>query len=153
VNPNAILVSRRQEGNPLLRHIRSVRWQYADIVPDYQMGAGTCALFLSLRSCPASETFVHMDKATEYRIMLLTQEQQVLRYDVLCYRFHLLKPEYVHHRIKQMQRGYRLRIILCHVDIEDVVESLNQVWRHVMHMEARHSPGLQPFMSSSHCSC
>lgn len=49
VNPNAILVSRRQEGNPLLKYIRSVRWQYADIVPDYQMGAGTCALFLSLR--------------------------------------------------------------------------------------------------------
>lgn len=42
-------------------------------------------------------------------------------------RFHLLKPEYVHHRIKQLQRGYRLRIILCHVDIEDVVESLSQV--------------------------
>ena len=61
-------------------------------------------------------------------------------YDVLCFRFHLLKPEYVHHRIKQMQRGYRLRIILCHVDIEDVVESLNQVWRHVMHMGACHVP-------------
>ena len=65
MNPNAILVSRRQEGNPLLRHIRSVRWQYADIVPDYQMGAGTCALFLSLRSYPASEAFVRTDKATE----------------------------------------------------------------------------------------
>ena len=66
-------------------------------------------------------------------------KKQVLIYDVLCFRFHLLKPEYVHHRIKQMQRGYRLRIILCHVDIEDVVESLNQVWRHAMHMGACHS--------------
>lgn len=91
-NPNAILVSLRQKGNPLLQHVRNVRWQYADILPDYQMGAGTCALFLSLR-------------------------------------FHLLKPEYVHHRIKQLQRGYRLRIILCNVDIEDVVEALSQVTR------------------------
>lgn len=49
VNPNAIIVSRRQEGNPLLRHIRNVRWQHGDILPDYQMGPGTCALFLSLR--------------------------------------------------------------------------------------------------------
>ncbi len=49
VNPNAIIVSRRQEGNPVLHHIRSVRWQYGDIVPDYQMGPYTCALFLSLR--------------------------------------------------------------------------------------------------------
>ncbi len=51
MNPNAILVSRRQEGNPVLKHIRNVRFQFADIVPDYQMGSQTCALFLSLRCC------------------------------------------------------------------------------------------------------
>lgn len=91
-NPNAIVVNRRQQGNPLLSHIRNVRWQFGDIVPDYQMGATACALFLSLR-------------------------------------FHLLKPEYVHHRIKQLQRAFRLRVILCLVDIEDVVDALNQVTR------------------------
>ena len=47
--PNAILVSKRQDGNPLLKHIRNVRWVFADIVPDYIMGAETCALFLSMR--------------------------------------------------------------------------------------------------------
>jgi hypothetical protein len=41
-------VSKRQEGNPLLKHMKNVRWQWADIVPDYQMGLA-CALFLSLR--------------------------------------------------------------------------------------------------------
>ncbi|KAK9820143.1 hypothetical protein WJX72_006617 [[Myrmecia] bisecta] len=90
VNPNAILVNNRQEGNPLLRHIRNVRWQYADIVPDYQLGNSTCALFLSLR-------------------------------------FHLLKPEYIHHRIRELQRSFRLRVLLCHVDVEDVVRPLEQV--------------------------
>lgn len=50
-NPSAILVSERQEGNPVLKHMRNVRWQWADIVPDYQMGAA-CALFLSLRRAP-----------------------------------------------------------------------------------------------------
>lgn len=49
-SPNAVLVSRRQEGNPLLKHIRNVRWTFADIVPDYIMGADSCALFLSMRS-------------------------------------------------------------------------------------------------------
>lgn len=49
VNPNAIFVHKRQEGNPVLKHIRNVRWQFADIVPDYQMGQNTCAVFLSLR--------------------------------------------------------------------------------------------------------
>jgi DNA excision repair protein ERCC-1 len=46
---NTILVSRRQQGNPLLNHIRNVRWQFADIAPDYILGQTTCALFLSLR--------------------------------------------------------------------------------------------------------
>lgn len=50
-NPSAVLVSKRQEGNPLLKFMRNVRWQWADIVPDYQMGPA-CALFLSLRHVP-----------------------------------------------------------------------------------------------------
>ena len=52
VNPNAILVSQRQKGNPVLQHIRNVRYAFADIIPDYQMGQQTCALFLSLRRDP-----------------------------------------------------------------------------------------------------
>lgn len=76
----------------MLRHMRNVRWQYGDIMPDYQLGGTSCALFLSLR-------------------------------------FHLLKPEYIHHRIKQLQKSYKLRIILCHVDVDDVVEALGTVTR------------------------
>lgn len=43
------------------------------------------------------------------------------------FRFHLLKPEYVHHRIKELQRSFRLRLLVCHIDVEDVVEPLGQV--------------------------
>jgi DNA repair protein Rad10 len=38
-----------QRGNPLLKSIRNVPWEYGDIVPDYVMGHTCCALFLSLR--------------------------------------------------------------------------------------------------------
>lgn len=48
-NPNAILVSLRQKGNGVLKHIVNVRKEFADIVPDYLIGANACALFLSLR--------------------------------------------------------------------------------------------------------
>lgn len=48
-NPNAIIASKRQQGNPLLRHIRNVRWQFGDVSPDYVLGQNTCALFISLR--------------------------------------------------------------------------------------------------------
>ena len=45
----------------------------------------------------------------------------------LVRRFHLLKPEYIYHRIKQLQKSFQLRIILCYVDVDDVVEALGQV--------------------------
>lgn len=44
-----ILVSPRQKGNPLLEAIKNVPWQFAEIMPDYQLGPGTVAFFLSLR--------------------------------------------------------------------------------------------------------
>ena len=33
----------------------------------------------------------------------------------------------MHHRIKELQRSYRLRLLVCHIDVEDVVEPLGQV--------------------------
>ncbi|KAA8536891.1 hypothetical protein F0562_029369 [Nyssa sinensis] len=87
---NAILVSHRQKGNPLLKHIRNVRWVFADIVCDYLLGQNACALYLSLR-------------------------------------YHLLHPDYLYYRIRELQKNFKLRIVLCHVDVEDVVKPLHEV--------------------------
>ncbi|KAI6692481.1 hypothetical protein NL676_020191 [Syzygium grande] len=87
---NAILVSPRQKGNPLLKHIRNVRWAFADIVCDYLLGQNSCALYLSLR-------------------------------------YHLLHPDYLYYRIRELQKNYKLRVVLCHVDVEDVVKPLLEV--------------------------
>ncbi|KAI3623785.1 RAD10 [Malassezia furfur] len=46
---NSILVNSCQRGNPILQHIKGVAWEYADIVPDYQVGLSSGVLFLSLR--------------------------------------------------------------------------------------------------------
>ena len=49
--PNLILVSERQRGNPILRHIKNVKWEYCrkEMIPgDYAMNS-TCALFVSVR--------------------------------------------------------------------------------------------------------
>ncbi|KAM6289235.1 DNA excision repair protein ERCC-1 [Aegotheles albertisi] len=46
---SSIVVSPRQRGNPVLRFVRNVPWEFGDIVPDYVLGQSTCALFLSLR--------------------------------------------------------------------------------------------------------
>lgn len=38
-----------QRGNPVLKYIRNVKWEYSqDIVPDYVMSS-TCALFVSVK--------------------------------------------------------------------------------------------------------
>ncbi|KAI5658935.1 hypothetical protein M9H77_27728 [Catharanthus roseus] len=87
---NVILVSHRQKGNPLLKHIRNVRWSFADIVCDYLLGQNTCALYLSLR-------------------------------------YHLLHPDYLYYRIRELQKNFKLRVVLCHVDVEDVTKPLLEV--------------------------
>ena len=91
-NPNLITVSRRQQGNPVLKHIRNVRWQFGDIIPDYVAGQSTAVLFLSLR-------------------------------------YHLLKPEYIFVRMKELGRSFRLRVLLVQVDTEDAAEPLSVVTR------------------------
>ncbi|ONK73660.1 uncharacterized protein A4U43_C04F33940 [Asparagus officinalis] len=92
---NAILVSHRQKGNPLLKHIRNVRWTFADIVCDYLLGQSSCALYLSLR-------------------------------------YHLLHPDYLYFRIRELQKNFKLRVVLCHVDVEDVIKPLLEVTKTAM---------------------
>ncbi|KAL1802326.1 hypothetical protein ACET3Z_030973 [Daucus carota] len=92
---NAILVSNRQKGNPLLKHIRNVRWEFADINCDYLLGQNTCALFLSIR-------------------------------------YHLLHPDYLYFRIRELQKNFKLRVVLCHVDVEDVVKPLLEITKTAM---------------------
>ncbi|KAJ1387458.1 RuvA domain 2-like [Sesbania bispinosa] len=87
---NAILVSHRQKGNPLLKHIRNVKWTFADIVCDYLLGQSSCALYISLR-------------------------------------YHLLHPDYLYYRIRELQKNFKLRVVLCHVDVEDVMKPLLEV--------------------------
>ena len=81
-HPHSILVSRRQDGNPILPFLCSTRWTFADIAPDYVLGEDAAAVFLSLR-------------------------------------FHLLHPTYVAQRAASLKPWPRLKLLLCHVDVEN----------------------------------
>ena len=35
-----------QRGNPILKFIRNVPWEFGEIIPDYQLGSTSCALYL-----------------------------------------------------------------------------------------------------------
>ena len=59
IKSNAILVNPRQKGNPILKHVKSVPWEFADIVPDYELGQTVSALFLSLRYHHLNPGYIH----------------------------------------------------------------------------------------------
>ncbi|XP_063814515.1 DNA excision repair protein ERCC-1 isoform X2 [Pseudophryne corroboree] len=56
---SCIVVSTRQRGNPLLKHVRNIPWEFGDIVPDYVLGETCCALFLSLRYHNLNPEYIH----------------------------------------------------------------------------------------------
>ncbi|XP_068428856.1 DNA excision repair protein ERCC-1 [Clinocottus analis] len=56
---SSIIVSPRQRGNPILKFVRSVPWEFGEVVPDYVLGQTTCALFLSLRYHNLNPDYIH----------------------------------------------------------------------------------------------
>ncbi|KAG8200827.1 hypothetical protein JTE90_006406 [Oedothorax gibbosus] len=75
-NFSALIVNPRQRGNPLLKHIRNVPWEYSEIEPDYVLGKSSCALFLSLRYHNLFPNYIHdrlkaLGKSYNLRVLLV----------------------------------------------------------------------------------
>ncbi|XP_053681221.1 DNA excision repair protein ERCC-1 [Anopheles nili] len=73
---NCVLVNPKQRGNPLLKAIQIIPWEYDDIVPDYVVGASSCVLFLSLRYHTLNPDYIHtrlkqLGKMYELRVLLV----------------------------------------------------------------------------------
>ncbi|ESO12866.1 hypothetical protein HELRODRAFT_63358, partial [Helobdella robusta] len=47
------------KGNPILKLIKGVPWLFDSIVPDYQLGSTTCALYLSLKYHNLNPSYIH----------------------------------------------------------------------------------------------
>ncbi|CRL04717.1 CLUMA_CG017777, isoform A [Clunio marinus] len=90
---NSVQVNPKQRGNPILKSITNIPWEYNDkIKPDYVVGKSACVLFLSLR-------------------------------------YHNLKPDYIHERLKELGKDYELRVLLVHVDIKESQNALKHLTR------------------------
>ncbi|XP_067878106.1 DNA excision repair protein ERCC-1 isoform X2 [Heterodontus francisci] len=73
---NTIVVSPRQRGNPILKFVRNVPWEFGEVVPDYVLGQTTCALYLSLRYHCLNQEYIHsrlkaLGQAFALRILLV----------------------------------------------------------------------------------
>ncbi|XP_050670167.1 DNA excision repair protein ERCC-1 [Leptidea sinapis] len=73
---HCVLVNQKQRGNPLLKFIVSVPWEFDDIVPDYEIGKTICILFLSVRYHNLNPDYINnrlkeLGKKYDLRVLLL----------------------------------------------------------------------------------
>ncbi|VDP02293.1 unnamed protein product [Soboliphyme baturini] len=54
-----VVVNSRQKGNPVLRYVRNVAWEYGETPADYVMGKSCCGLFLSLKFHKLHPSYIH----------------------------------------------------------------------------------------------
>lgn len=100
-------MSPKQRGNPLLKSVCNVPWEYDDIIPDYQMGKTTCALFLSLRYHNLNPDYIHerlklLGKAYELRILLVqVVSSHNLLFFITIFQVDVTDP---HHLLKNLTR-------------------------------------------------
>lgn len=107
-----IQVHSNQKGNPLLKSITNVAWEFNDkIVPDYVVGKhGKLKFyFIKFGNC----------KFASFTACIL----------FLSIKYHNLKPDYIHERLKQLGKNYELRILLVHADIKECHNALKHLTR------------------------
>ena len=88
----SITVSSRQRGNPILKSIRLVPWEFSDsIVPDYVIGPKSAALYLSLKYHTLNPNYIHerLKSFTGFELRILLVQVDVS------------EP---HHALKQLMR-------------------------------------------------
>ena len=79
-----IRVSIRQKGNPVLKHIRKVPWEFDEgLVADYILGATCVALYLSVRYYTLQPDYIHerlklLGKGHRLRVLLVQVDVKVI---------------------------------------------------------------------------
>lgn len=77
-----ISVHPKQRGNPILKSITNVPYEFDDIVPDYIVGPTTCILFLSLKYHSLNPDYINnrlkvLGKRFELRVLLVQVDTKV----------------------------------------------------------------------------
>ncbi|KAG7307767.1 hypothetical protein JYU34_006362 [Plutella xylostella] len=73
---HCVLVNQKQRGNPLLKFITCVPWEYDEIIPDYEIGRAICVLFISLRYHNMNPDYINnrlkeLGKKYDLRVLLV----------------------------------------------------------------------------------
>ncbi|XP_046963211.1 DNA excision repair protein ERCC-1 [Vanessa cardui] len=73
---HCVVVNQKQRGNPLLKYVTSVPWEYDDIIPDYEIGKTICILFLSVKYHNLNPDYINnrlkeLGKKYDLRVLLV----------------------------------------------------------------------------------
>ncbi|XP_049869651.1 DNA excision repair protein ERCC-1 [Pectinophora gossypiella] len=73
---HCVLVNQKQRGNPVLKFITSVPWEYDDVIPDYEIGKTIGILFISVRYHNMNPDYINnrlkeLGKKYELRVLLV----------------------------------------------------------------------------------
>lgn len=73
---NCILVNPRQRGNPIIKHIRNIPWEFGDTPADYEVGKAACTLYLSVRYHQLNPEYIHerlkkLGRSYDLRVLLV----------------------------------------------------------------------------------
>ena len=91
-----IQVSSRQRGNPILKSIRSVPWEFVEgLVPDYTLGTKICAFYLSVRYHTLHPDYIHE------RLKQMSSQNGPYDLKVLLVQVDVKEP---HHALRQLMR-------------------------------------------------
>ncbi|XP_044901781.1 DNA excision repair protein ERCC-1 isoform X1 [Felis catus] len=123
---SSIIVSPRQRGNPVLKFVRNVPWEFGDVLPDYVLGQSTCALFLRsrcrLRPLHPSESEEGLPGSRGERALPIPPSPLPP-----SLRYHNLHPDYIHGRLQSLGKSFALRVLLVQVDVKDPQQALKEL--------------------------
>jgi DNA excision repair protein ERCC-1 len=72
-----MVVNSKQRGNPVLKNIRNVQWNFSDtLTPDYCMTRSSCALYITMKYHLLNPTYIHqrikeLGRAYDLRVLLV----------------------------------------------------------------------------------
>nr|XP_060507449.1 DNA excision repair protein ERCC-1 isoform X3 [Panthera onca] len=123
---SSIIVSPRQRGNPVLKFVRNVPWEFGDVLPDYVLGQSTCALFLRSRCRPRR---LHSSESKEGLPGFWGERDLSIPPSPLppSLRYHNLHPDYIHGRLQSLGKSFALRVLLVQVDVKDPQQALKEL--------------------------
>ena len=92
----SIRISSRQKGNPVLKHIRKVPWEFEEgLVADYILGPSCVALYLSVRYYTLQPDYIHerikqLGRGHRLRVLLVQVDVKVWFLFYYYYYYYLI---------------------------------------------------------------